>query len=183
MKTVLLDRDGVINENRADYVKSWDEFRFLPGAREAIVLLTEAGYRIVVCTNQAAIGRGLVTVKMVEEIHRRMIAEVEEAGGTIERVYYCPHRKDEHCSCRKPRPGLLLRARDELGLDFRDAICIGDSLTDMQAALAAGVHPLLVLSGLGMKQVREQAQELEFFSKALNLQHAVKLILSEKQHA
>lgn len=178
MSTILLDRDGVINENRADYVKSWDEFRFLPGAREAIARLTEAGHRIVVCTNQAAIARGLVTIETVEEIHRRMIAGVAEVGGKIEQVYYCPHGKDEHCSCRKPRPGLLLRARDELGLDLYDAVFIGDSLTDVQAALAAGVLPILVLSGLGMEQIHNYPPEAQVpCCVAGNLEQAVTLIL------
>jgi D-glycero-D-manno-heptose 1,7-bisphosphate phosphatase len=91
MSTIFLDRDGVINENRADYVKSWDEFRFIPGSKEAIADLTNAGHRIIVCTNQAAIARGIVSVETVEDIHRRMFAEIAEAGGVIERVYYCPH--------------------------------------------------------------------------------------------
>lgn len=178
MSTILLDRDGVINENRADYVKSWDEFRFLPGAREAIARLTAAGHRIVVCTNQAAIARKLLTIETIEDIHRRMLAEIAETGGRIERVYYCPHGKDEHCPCRKPRPGLLFQARDELGLDLRDAIFIGDSITDMQAALAAGVFPILVLTGLGMGQLRNYPQEVDIPGcVADNLEHAVTLIL------
>ena len=122
MSTIFLDRDGVINENQPDYVKSCSEFRFLPGSLEAIAKLTQAGHRIVVCTNQAGIARGSFTVEAVEEIHRNMIAAIAEAGGVIEKVYYCPHGKDENCPCRKPRPGMLLRARDELGLDMSDAV-------------------------------------------------------------
>lgn len=177
MRTIFLDRDGVINENRDDYVKSWDEFQFLTGAREAIAHLTRAEYRIVVCSNQAAIAKGLVTMKTVEEIHRRMIAEVANGGGTIERVYYCPHGKNEHCICRKPRPGMLLQARDELGLDLRDAVFIGDSFTDIQAAIAAGVFPILVLSGLGREQIRTHHQDVDApFCIAWNLEHAAQLI-------
>jgi D-glycero-D-manno-heptose 1,7-bisphosphate phosphatase len=157
--TIFLDRDGVINENRADYVKSWDEFRFLPGTRESIARLTRAGHRIVVCSNQAGIARGIVAQETVEEIHRRMIAGIEEMGGAIEKVYYCSHAKDANCPCRKPRPGQLLRARDELGIDLKDAIFIGDSMTDVRAGLAAGVHPILVLTGLGMEQFRDHHHE------------------------
>src|SRR5207245_1547178 len=125
MSTIFLDRDGVINENRADYVKHWSEFRFLPGSREAIAKLTQAGHRIVVCTNQAGIAHGSLTVETVQEIHRRMVASINEVGGRIEKVYYCPHAKDENCVCRKPRPGMLLQARDELGIDMHDAVFLG----------------------------------------------------------
>src|ERR1700730_5302138 len=138
VSTIFLDRDGVINENRPDYVKSWSEFCFLAGAKEAIVTLTRAGHRIIVCTNQAGIARGKVSRETVEEIHRHMVAELAKEGGRIEQVYYCPHGKDENCLCRKPRPGMLLRARDELGVDLSDAVFIGDSMTDVRAGLSAG---------------------------------------------
>lgn len=177
MSTIFLDRDGVINENRSDYVKSWSEFSFLPGSREAIAKLTKAGHRIVVCTNQAGVARGTISLETVEEIHRQMVAEIAEVGGVIEKVYYCPHSKDENCSCRKPRPGLLLRARDELGLDMSDAVFIGDSISDVRAALAAEIHAILVLTGLGMEQFREHYHEVEGpFRISLNLKHAVEII-------
>ncbi len=178
MSTIFLDRDGVINENRSDYVKSWSEFRFLPGSKEAIANLTRAGHRIVVCTNQAGVAKGTISVGTVEEIHRRMVAEIAQAGGSIERVYYCPHSKDENCSCRKPRPGMLLRAREELGIDMHDAILIGDSISDMRAALAAGVHPILVLTGLGREHLREYCQEADGpFHIAENLKNTTEIIL------
>lgn len=178
MSTIFLDRDGVINENRSDYVKSWDEFRFLPGACEAIVKLTQAGHRIVVCTNQAGVAKGSISIDTVEDIHRRMVAEIRKKGGVIEKVYYCPHGKDENCYCRKPRPGLLLRACSELGLDIKDAVFVGDSITDIQAGLAAGVHTILVLTGLGMEQFRTCYQEANGpFRIALNLKHAADVIL------
>ncbi len=179
MSTIFLDRDGVINENRSDYVKSWSEFHFLPGAKEAISQLTRAGHRVIVCTNQAGIARGIILVATVEEIHRRMMAEIAQAGGTIERVYYCPHAKDAGCFCRKPRPGMLLRARDELGIDLSDAIFIGDSISDIRASFAAGVHPILVLTGLGMEHLRECCYEAhEPFHIAESLKHATDMILS-----
>ena len=178
MSTIFLDRDGVINENRADYVKSWDEFRFLPGAREAIAELTRAGHRLVVCTNQAGIARGTIAQETVEDIHRRMIAGIAEMGGVIEKVYYCPHAKDANCACRKPRPGLLLRARDELDIDLSDAFFIGDSMTDVRAGLAAGVHTMLVLTGLGLEQFREHHHEANGpFRIFMSLKHATESIL------
>jgi D-glycero-D-manno-heptose 1,7-bisphosphate phosphatase len=178
MSTIFLDRDGVINENRADYVKSWSEFRFLPGSREAIAKLTQAGHRIVVCTNQAGIARGTISIETVEEIHRRMIESIGDVGGKIEKVYYCPHDRDGDCSCRKPRPGMLLRARDELDIDLHDAVFIGDSLTDIRAGRAAGIHTVLVLSGLGLDQFREHLHEVNGpFRIGINLMHAVELVL------
>jgi histidinol-phosphate phosphatase family protein len=179
LSTIFLDRDGVINENRADYVKSWQEFRFLAGSREAIAQLTRAGHRIVVCSNQAAIARGLIAIETVEDIHRRMMAEIAKTGGNIEKVYYCPHGKDENCQCRKPRPGMLLRARDELGIDLQDAIFVGDSITDVRAGLSAGVRTILVLTGLGVEQYRDHYQEVEGqFHITKNLKHATELILT-----
>jgi D-glycero-D-manno-heptose 1,7-bisphosphate phosphatase len=176
--TIFIDRDGVINENRSDYVKSWSEFRFIPGSREAIAQLTRAGHRIVVCTNQAGVARGSIPIETVEEIHRRMIAGIEEAGGHIEKVYYCPHGKDEHCACRKPRPGLLLRARDELSLDLSDAVFVGDSISDVRAGLAVGIRSILVLTGLGAQQLREHCHEAEGpFLVMLSLKHAADFIL------
>lgn len=178
MSTVFIDRDGVINANRSDYVKSWDEFHFLPGSREAIVKLSQAGHRIVVCTNQAGVAKGIISVETVEDIHRRMVAEIAEMGGVIEKVYYCPHGKEENCTCRKPQPGMLLYARDELGLDMDDAVFVGDSMSDIRAGLAAGVHAILVLSGLGLEQFRTHHQDAESpFRISMNLEHAVEIIL------
>ncbi|MGZ3616001.1 MAG: D-glycero-beta-D-manno-heptose 1,7-bisphosphate 7-phosphatase [Ktedonobacteraceae bacterium] len=178
MSTIFLDRDGVINENRSDYVKSWSEFRFLPESCEAIAKLTQAGHRIIVCTNQAGVARGKISVEAVEDIHRRMIENICDFGGKIEKVYYCPHDRGEDCSCRKPRPGMLLQARDELDIDMRDAVFIGDSITDIRAGLAAGIHGVLVLSGLGLDQFREHQHEVHGpFRIGINLMHATELVL------
>lgn len=179
VSTVFIDRDGVINENRSDYVKSWGEFRFLPGSREAIAKLTQAGHRIVVCSNQAGVAMGIIAVETIEDIHRRMVAEVAKAGGVIEKVYYCPHGKEENCACRKPRPGMLLQACEELGLDMADAVFIGDSITDIRAGLAAGIHTILVLSGLGLEQFRTHQHEAERpFRISLHLKHAAEIVLN-----
>lgn len=178
MSTIFLDRDGVINENRSGYVKSWNEFCFLPESKEAIAMLTNAGHRIIVCTNQAGISYGMMSQAAVEEIHGRMAAAIAQLGGCINRVYYCPHGRDEGCLCRKPRPGMLLRARDELSINVDDAILVGDSINDIQAALAVSVRPILVLTGLGMHHLRERRHEaLGMFHVAANLKHAAEIIL------
>lgn len=146
---IFLDRDGVINRNRPDYVKSWAEFEFLPGVLEALRRLAATPYSIAIASNQPAIGRGLVTRETVDEIHRRMMEAIREAGGRLDAIYYCPHCADDGCDCRKPRPGLLLRAAEELNVDLAASWFIGDSLRDVEAALAAGAQPILVRTADG----------------------------------
>lgn len=178
MATIFLDRDGVINRNRADYVKSWDEFEFLPGSRHAIAALTRAGHRIFVVTNQACVGKGLVSATAVEQIHRRMIRAIGLAGGRVEAILWCPHRADEGCGCRKPAPGLLLQAREIYGVSLSQAIVVGDSVSDLRAATAVGVPAILVLSGLGWHTAIGSAHEpVPRCRLALNLAHATRLIL------
>lgn len=161
MSIVFLDRDGVINENLPGYVRHWDEFRFLPGACDAIAKLTAAGHRIIICTNQAGIATAEVLRQDLEEIHQRMLAEIEQAHGYVEHVYYCPHGKRAGCFCRKPRPGMLLRAHYELGCDLTNAVFVGDSMTDVQAAISAGVFPILVLTGRGAQQLANHASDVQ----------------------
>lgn len=145
--TVFIDRDGVINVNRVDHVTSWETFEFLPGALDALRLLTRAGARLVVITNQAIINRGVIREATLDDIHRRMVAQIELAGGRIDAIEVCPHRPDEQCLCRKPNPGLLLRASHTFGLDLRQAVFIGDHHNDLEAAHRAGCRSILVLSG------------------------------------
>jgi len=152
-KAVFLDRDGVINQNQRDYVKSWDEFEFLPGALAALRRLASTRYAIVVVSNQSAINRGLVSWAEVNAINDRMLREIEEAGGRIDAVYICPHRPDEECDCRKPKPGLLYQAASELDIDLASSYLVGDALSDMEAALAAGCTPFLVLTGRGREEL------------------------------
>ena len=147
---MFLDRDGVINENvDGDYVRSWEGLRILPGALEAIAELTRAGYPIVIVTNQQGVGKGLMAVSDVEEIHRRLVEEIERAGGRVAAVRYCPHLAEEGCACRKPKPGLLVRAAEELGLDLARSVFVGDAVSDVQAARTAGCRPILVRTGRG----------------------------------
>lgn len=148
-RAIFLDRDGVINANRPDHVKSWDEFVFLPRTLQALRALAASDFVLVVTTNQAAINRGLVREQVVRDIHSRMCSAIEDAGGRIDAVYYCPHTPAEHCDCRKPLPGLYLRAAREMGIDLEHSYVVGDALADLDAALAIGARPVLVESGRG----------------------------------
>jgi D-glycero-D-manno-heptose 1,7-bisphosphate phosphatase len=150
---VFLDRDGVINRNRSDHVKSWGEFAFLPGSLEALARLARLGWPVVVVSNQGAIGRGLVSRAEVDEIHRRMVAEVTAFGGRIDAVLYCPHHPDEGCDCRKPKPGLLIEAAGRLGLDLSASFLVGDAESDLLAARAAGCAPVIVRTGRGAAEL------------------------------
>ena len=147
---VFVDRDGVINQNLPDYVGSWEAFRFLPGACEAMRRLNDAGWPVIVVTNQSGIGRGVLTAESVDEIHRRMRSAIEDAGGRLAAVMLCPHHPDDGCGCRKPAPGLLRDAAGELAIDLPRSWMVGDHPTDAAAARAAGCRPLLVRSGRGL---------------------------------
>jgi histidinol-phosphate phosphatase family protein len=144
---VVVDRDGVINRNLPDGVISWDDFEFLPGALSGLALLREAGHRVVVVTNQANIGRGILTRAQLDEIHRRMEVEITAAGGVIDAVYVCEHLPEDGCLCRKPAPGLLRKAAQEMGFSLDQTYVIGDHRSDVAAARAAGAYAVLVLSG------------------------------------
>jgi D-glycero-D-manno-heptose 1,7-bisphosphate phosphatase len=143
---VILDRDGVLNKRppQAHYVRTWEEFEWLPGALEALRLFARAGYTVIVVSNQAGIGRGILTETDLRTIHERMKADVEHAGGHIEAVYYCPHDWDAGCECRKPKPGMLFQAQRELSLDLTRTPFIGDDERDAEAADAAGCPSALV---------------------------------------
>lgn len=146
---VFLDRDGVINEDRPDYVKSWGEFRFIRGVLPALSRLQEARAPVVIITNQSAVGRGLITPTVLDKIHRKMLEAVERGGGKIAGIYHCPHRPDENCACRKPRDGLIRRAADDLKIDLHRSLLIGDTRKDLGAGKKAGCLTALVLTGQG----------------------------------
>lgn len=153
---IYLDRDGVINENRDDYVKSWQEFRFLPGALEALRLLTERGFTLFVVTNQAGVNRGLMQAETVEDIHRHMLLAAEAHGAQILEARYCPHRPDESCFCRKPRPGMLLGLAAEHGVSSRDTFMVGDALSDVAAGRSVGCRTVMVRTGRGAEQLAQR---------------------------
>jgi D-glycero-D-manno-heptose 1,7-bisphosphate phosphatase len=150
---VFLDRDGVVNENRSDYVKSWSEVAFLPGIFDALRRLAQADFVIVLITNQSAVGRGIISYQEAMHINQQVVETIRDRGGRVDGAYLCPHHPDANCECRKPRPGLLLQAADELDLDLGRSYVIGDAITDMQAADAAGAQGILVLTGRGQEQV------------------------------
>lgn len=145
-RAVILDRDGVLNKKppRAQYVRSWSEFEWLPGAIEALRLLKRAGYKVIVVTNQAGIARGMMTEAGLLSLHERMQAELNAAGAAVDAIYYCPHGWDEGCACRKPRAGLLLKAQREHHLDLSKTVFIGDDERDSEAGAAAGCRTFLV---------------------------------------
>ncbi len=154
VRAVFLDRDGVICQNREDHVKSWEEFTFLPHVLPALQQLARTHLRIIVVTNQAVINRRLISVETLEEIHTRMVAEVQAAGGRIDAIYYCPHRPEEECSCRKPQPGMLLQAARDLSVELANSYLVGDAESDLLAGKAAGCRwRYLVLTGRGWQQL------------------------------
>jgi len=155
MKLVILDRDGVINFDSDHFIKSPAEWKPIPGSLEAIARLTQAGYRVVVASNQSGIDRGLFDMDTLNAIHDKMHRAVKAAGGRIDAIFYCPHSADSNCNCRKPKPGMFERIADCFNVDLGDAYAIGDSLRDLQAAAAAGARPVLVLSGKGKNTLAE----------------------------
>lgn len=146
---VILDRDGVINEESKQYIKNPSEWIPIPGSLEAIAMLKEAGFLVAIATNQSGLGRGLYTVDILDKIHDKMYAALRQLGTTIDCLYYCPHLPNANCSCRKPQPGLLLAIKNHLNCDLKSAYFIGDSLGDIQAAHQVGAKPILVLTGNG----------------------------------
>jgi len=154
MKLVILDRDGVINSDSDAYIKSPREWKPIPGSLEAIARLTQAGFHVVVATNQSGIGRGLFEMATLNSIHDKMHLAVGQAGGRIDAVFYCPHAQEADCDCRKPKPGLLEEIGRRFGMNLAGVPSIGDSLRDLQAAVAVGAQPILVLTGKGTKTQR-----------------------------
>jgi D-glycero-D-manno-heptose 1,7-bisphosphate phosphatase len=151
MKLVVLDRDGTINVDSDQYIKSPAEWKPIKGSLEAIARLTQAGWHVVVATNQSGIGRGLFDMATLNAIHDSMHRAVHQAGGRIEAVFFCPHADASNCECRKPKPGMLLEIAKRMNVGLEGVPMVGDSLRDLQAASAAGARPVLVLTGKGKK--------------------------------
>ncbi len=149
MKLVILDRDGVINHDSDHYIKSPEEWKPIAGSLEAIARLTQAGYHVVVATNQSGLGRGLFDMAALNAMHDKMHKAVAQLGGRIDAVFFCPHAQDAGCSCRKPQPGMLLEIAERFNIALSGVKSIGDSLRDLQAASSAGAKPVLVLTGKG----------------------------------
>lgn len=153
MQGIFLDRDGVINKERADYVKSWDEFRFLPGTFTALRVLAQLNLPIFIITNQSAIGRQIISKTDVDSIHQQMLDAIAVTGLQICEIFICPHHPTEGCLCRKPAPGMLITAAKCYDLDLFNCVFIGDSITDYLAAQSCGCGAILLRSGRQGKQI------------------------------
>ena len=151
MKLIILDRDGTINHDSDQYIKSPAEWKPLKGSLEAIARLSQAGYRIVVATNQSGIARGLFDMTTLNAIHDALHRAVNQAGGRIDAIFFCPHAADSNCECRKPKPGMLREIAKRLNVSLDGVPVVGDALRDLQAAAAVGARPILVLTGKGRK--------------------------------
>lgn len=160
MGLVILDRDGVINFNLPEHVRSPEDWIPIPGSLEAIARMTHAGNRVVVVTNQSGLGLRLFDIETLNRIHEKMHRHVAEVGGTIEAVFFCPHRPKDNCSCRKPRPGLLQSIGMRLRLPLRNVPFVGDSRRDIEAARSAGARPVLVRTGNGSELLASAGEEL-----------------------
>jgi len=173
---IILDRDGVINLDSDDYVKSADEWIPIQSSIDAIGLLHQAGHRVFVATNQSGVGRGYFSLDALTAMHEKMLGLVNTAGGQITDIAFCPHSPDNVCGCRKPKPGLLTSLSDKNDIQLDQTIVIGDSLRDLQAAIDVGATPILVLTGKG-KKTRQQHPDLNVLTFE-NLYDAVQHILA-----
>jgi D-glycero-D-manno-heptose 1,7-bisphosphate phosphatase len=151
MKLVILDRDGTINHDSDQYIKSPEEWQPIKGSLEAIARLTQADYRVVVATNQSGIARGLFDTATLFAIHDKLQRAVTQVGGRVDAFFFCPHAQADACNCRKPRPGMLLEVARRFNVPLDEVTMVGDSRKDLEAAVAAGARPVLVLTGKGAK--------------------------------
>lgn len=179
MKLIILDRDGVINEDSDDYIKSVDEFIPLPDSLEAIARLNHDGYTVMVATNQSGIARGLFEIDTLNAIHGKLRRELSAYGGRIDGIFFCPHGPDDHCTCRKPAPGLLQEIAQRTGQSLAGVPAVGDSLRDIQAAQAVGASPVLVKTGKGVRTL-EQAGDLAGVPIFNNLAEYVDALLASE---
>lgn len=179
MKYLILDRDGVINQDSDAYIKSPEEWIPIKGSLEAIALLCQNDFHIVVATNQSGLARGLYDEPTLYQIHAKMQQMITEKGGRISAIFYCPHGPDDHCKCRKPEPGLLLQFAERAKISLKGIPFIGDTLRDLQAAQAVGASPILVKTGKGAKTLQDNpALSVPIFD---NLLEAAKEIVSHAQ--
>ncbi len=181
MKLVILDRDGVINEDSDEYIKSAEEWNPIPGSIEAISRLSKSGFKIAVATNQSGIARRFFDEYDLAKIHQKMCSLVEEAGGFIDGVFFCPHSPDAKCNCRKPKTGLLEAISDEFGIPLKQVPFVGDSLKDIEAARAALCRPILVKTGSGRNTLAAMDEDqLKNLTVVSDLQHAVSSIIESQ---
>jgi D-glycero-D-manno-heptose 1,7-bisphosphate phosphatase len=176
-KLIVLDRDGVINFDSKDYIKTANEWLPIPGSLEAIAALTAAAFIVVVVSNQSGIGRGMFTEDALSSIHRKMLHSVRNTGGVIDRIYFCPHHPEENCDCRKPKPGMLDKLASDLGISMTGVPVIGDKASDLEMARAVGARPILVLTGYGQStEITTTDSSIERFA---DLAEAAEVLIGE----
>jgi D-glycero-D-manno-heptose 1,7-bisphosphate phosphatase len=160
-KVIILDRDGVINHDSDDYIKTVDEWIALEGSIEAMGKLYTAGYKLFVFTNQSGIGRGFYTVETMQDMHTKMAKLLAEVGARVEAIFFCPHKPEQHCDCRKPKPNMLLEMANSFQLDLTQAWVVGDSWRDAEAGMAVSANVAVVKTGKGKKTIKENAEIIE----------------------
>jgi D-glycero-D-manno-heptose 1,7-bisphosphate phosphatase len=173
---VILDRDGVINRESANYIRTPEEWQAIPGSLEAIARLNRAGFRVCVATNQSGVARGYYDIDDLDRIHEKLMYELAAYGGYIDEVFFCPHHPDDRCGCRKPEPGMLYRIQEKYGVNLSTTYFVGDSDFDIKAAKQAGCLPILVLSGRG-KLTLSQDHALQFIPHFADLAAAAEYII------
>ncbi len=178
MKLIILDRDGVINQDSDDYIKTVDEFIPLPGSLEAIARLNQAGYRVTVATNQSGIARGYYDIATLNAMHDKLRRLLSNLGASIDMIAFCPHGPDDNCDCRKPKPGLYREIAKRFETSLKGVPVIGDSLRDLQAAVEVGAKPILVRTGKGMRTLEKEG-ELEGIPVYDDLAAAITALLEE----
>ncbi len=161
MKLIILDRDGVINFDSDDYIKSPEEWHIIPGSLEAIKKLNDAGFVVAVATNQSGVGRGYYTEAVLDEIHNKMYGALKATGGHLDALVFCPHTPDAACECRKPKPGMLTLLLQKFNVQADEACMVGDALRDLEAAWALGCNAVLLKTGKGEKTLAEHQDKLE----------------------
>lgn len=177
MKLIILDRDGVINFDSEAYIKNVSEWKPIPNSLEAIAKLSQAGYTVVIATNQSGIGRGLFSIEDLDAIHQVMQNQIRQKGGYIDTIFFCPHEPSDNCDCRKPNTGLFKLIAQYFQSDLQGVPAIGDSWRDIQAALKVGCCPALVRTGKGEQTFQQYATELRGIPVYQNLGEAVSHIL------
>jgi D-glycero-D-manno-heptose 1,7-bisphosphate phosphatase len=179
-KVVFLDRDGVINRDSPEYVKHWDEFFFIPDSLKALALLAQNGFSAIIITNQSAVNRKLITIETLASIHARMQAVIQSSGGHVADIFYCPHRPEECCDCRKPRPGMIHQARNQYRINLASACMVGDSAKDILCAQNAGCGRSILVKTGDWKNAEKALAEKKTAADhvARNLNDAVRWIIS-----
>jgi D-glycero-D-manno-heptose 1,7-bisphosphate phosphatase len=182
-KVVFLDRDGTINRDSSDYIKSWEEFEFLPGSLKAIQRLTASGFTPIIITNQSAVARKLISAEHLDDMHRMMKQVVETNAGKIKNIFYCPHMPGEGCDCRKPEPGLVFQARDKYRIDLTAAVMVGDSAKDIECGHNAGCGKTVLVKTGNFAQAERSLTEKRIIPDfvALDLFEAAEWIMANYQ--